>query len=339
MERDLFMPICGIVVIGRNEGDRLRTCLGSTMRTGVPVVYVDSGSVDGSVATARWLGCVVVELDPAMPFTAARARNEGFARLADEFGELRYVQFIDGDCELKAGWLECGAAYLDCTPEAVAVCGRVIERHPEASIYNRLCAIEWRMPVGEIRACGGIFMIRTAAFQAVNGFRPEVVAGEEGDLCLRLRDRGGKIIHLDADMVWHDTAMMTFGSWWKRSKRSGYAFAQGFALHGKVDDQHFARDYRSVWFWALGLPVASLALAWPSSGLSLALMGAFPLQMARIGLRQRRLGTLWKDAMLHGLFTVLFKFPALLGVLEYRSRRHGLQSADPYEYKRVRRSV
>src|SRR3989442_2925810 len=131
------MPNCGIVVIGRNEGDRLRTCLGS-LPTGVPVVYVDSDSLDGSAAFARSTGCVVIELAPALPFTAARARNEGFARLTGEIGDLPSVQFIDADCELKAGWLDRGATYLDSAPEAVVVCGRVIERHPEASIYNRL---------------------------------------------------------------------------------------------------------------------------------------------------------------------------------------------------------
>jgi GT2 family glycosyltransferase len=335
------MPDSGIVVIGRNEGDRLRTCLGSAIRTAAPVVYVDSGSLDGSAALARSLGCVVVELDPVMPFTAARARNEGFARLTDEFGELRYVQFIDGDCEFKSGWLKCGAAYLDGAPEAVVVCGRVVERYPEASIYNRLCAIEWRMPVGEIRACGGIFMIRTTAFQTIGGFRPEVVAAEDDDLCLRLRDGGGKIIHLDADMVLHDAAMLTFGSWWKRAKRSGYAFAQGHRLHGrrKTDDQHFLRNYRSIWFWALGLPIAALGLAWPTSGLSLALIAAFPLQMARIAMRHRSLGTRWRDAILVGVFTILFKFPALVGVFEYHWRRHGRQSVDPYEYKRLSKAV
>jgi GT2 family glycosyltransferase len=322
------MPVCGIVVIGRNEGDRLRICLGS-------------GSVDGSVAIARSLGCVIVELDPALPFTAARARNEGFARLTGDFGEVPYVQFIDGDCELKVAWLDRGAAYLESAPQTVVVCGRVIERHPEASIYNRLCAIEWRMPVGEIRACGGIFMIRTAAFKAVGGFRPEVVAAEDDDLCLRLRDGGGKIIHLDADMVLHDAAMLTFGSWWKRARRSGYAFAQGHRLHGRraTDDQHFVRNYRSIWFWAFGLPSAALVLAWPTAGLSFAAIVAFPLQMARIAVRQRSLGTPWHDAILFGVFTILFKFPALVGVFDYRWRRHGRQSIDPYEYKRVSKAI
>jgi hypothetical protein len=39
-----------IVVIGRNEGDRLKRCLRAAMKTATMVVYVDSGSADASVA-------------------------------------------------------------------------------------------------------------------------------------------------------------------------------------------------------------------------------------------------------------------------------------------------
>ena len=63
----------GVVAIGRNEGDRLRVCLTSALRDSNHVVYVDSGSTDGSVAMVRELGATVVELDLSIPFTAARA--------------------------------------------------------------------------------------------------------------------------------------------------------------------------------------------------------------------------------------------------------------------------
>src|ERR1700738_3404233 len=87
----------GVVVIGRNEGDRLRRCLESVRGTADRVVYVDSGSSDNSVAMSRGLGATVVELDLRIPFTAARARNEGFDRLLGEQPALRYVFFVDGD--------------------------------------------------------------------------------------------------------------------------------------------------------------------------------------------------------------------------------------------------
>src|ERR1700712_3268909 len=68
----------GIVVIGRNEGARLRECLGSVRESGCATVYVDSGSVDNSAQLAAPFVERVIELDSTRPFSAARARNEGF---------------------------------------------------------------------------------------------------------------------------------------------------------------------------------------------------------------------------------------------------------------------
>jgi len=71
------LPPAGIVVIGRNEGERLRACFDALPGDASCVVYVDSGSTDGSVELARARGIHVVELDMSVPFTAARSRNEG----------------------------------------------------------------------------------------------------------------------------------------------------------------------------------------------------------------------------------------------------------------------
>ena len=124
------MSTLGIVVIGRNEGERLNRCLKSVVGPGFTVVYVDSGSSDGSVELARSLGAAVVQLDPSRPFTAARARNGGFDRLLDLDPEVRFVQFVDGDCEVVQGWLEKARQVLDQKPEVVVVYGGLRERSP-----------------------------------------------------------------------------------------------------------------------------------------------------------------------------------------------------------------
>ena len=139
----------GVVVIGRNEGERLGGCLSSVSSKNL--VYVDSGSKDQSVALARARGAEVVELDRAFPFTAARARNAGFAFLMEQHPGLRYVQFLDGDCELAAGWLDCAAAFLSQHEDVAAVAGRLREKHPERTVYNLLCDIEWDAPHGAAR--------------------------------------------------------------------------------------------------------------------------------------------------------------------------------------------
>src|SRR5207253_10942968 len=115
-------------------------CLQSVVGCG-PLVYVDSGSSDGSVAAARAIGAAVVELDMNIPFTAARARNEGFAQLMKIAPASEFVQFVDGDCEIVPGWLERAVATLAGEQRLAVVAGRRRERHPEASAYNRLCDI------------------------------------------------------------------------------------------------------------------------------------------------------------------------------------------------------
>jgi len=72
MGTDIF----GVVVIGRNEGERLKRCLRS-IPTGYPVVYVDSGSSDDSVAFALSTGAIGDEMDNASGCTGARAGNAG----------------------------------------------------------------------------------------------------------------------------------------------------------------------------------------------------------------------------------------------------------------------
>src|SRR3954471_4582955 len=138
----------GVVVIGRNEGERLKRCLRSLLDQGAgPIVYVDSGSIDDSVAFARSLGVVVVNLDTSIPFTMARGRNAGFDELQRRFPALRWVQFVDGDCEVRPDWIARARAAFVGRPELAAVCGRRRERHPEASLYNRLADMEWNAPL------------------------------------------------------------------------------------------------------------------------------------------------------------------------------------------------
>jgi len=318
----------GVVIIGRNEGERLRRCLRSAAGERVPTIYVDSGSTDGSVAAAREAGADVVELDLSSPFTAGRARNAGFERLRERAPDIAFVQFVDGDCELTPGWLDRGAVEMEKRPDAAIVAGRVRERFREASIYNRLCDIEWDAPAGESESCGGILMARAVAFRDVGGFNPAMIAGEEPELCVRLRERGGRIFRIDADMATHDAAMTRFGQWWKRMVRGGHAYAEGFAMHGGPPMLLGAREGRSIWFWGLLLPLLALGPAWWTRGWSLLLLLGYAALAWRIGRGlKRKLRLAARDARLYAAFTVLGKFPQLLGQVKYwRGRLMGKRS-------------
>ena len=304
----------GVVVIGRNEGPRLERCLISLIGSAQKVVYVDSGSTDNSVQMARKLGVEVVELDMTIPFTAARARNEGFARVQQLLPTMRYVQFVDGDCEVVGTWLPQAQAFLDARPDVAVVCGRRRERFPQRSIYNFLCDREWDTPVGEAKACGGDALMRADAFAAASGYRADLIAGEEPELCVRLRASGWKVWRLGEEMTLHDAAMTRFKQWWQRSMRGGYAFAEGAFLHGAAPEQHWLRESRRAWFWGLGIPlaavVASLILGW----FGLLLLLIYPVQVMRLA---RRGDGSPRENWLLAFFLVLGKFPEMVGQVKF----------------------
>jgi GT2 family glycosyltransferase len=306
-----------IVVIGRNEGDRLGICLQSVMHLGATVVYVDSGSVDGSCERAAALDVPVVRLDPSRPFSAARARNEGFAWVMEHVPFVEFVQFLDGDCELAGQWLSQGMETLNQRPDAGVVCGNVHEQFPNATIYNRLCELEWDIPPGEIRSSGGRFLVRAKIFRAVDGFRDDVIAAEDDELCLRVRRQGWKILQVNSAMAVHDAAMTKFSAWWRRARRSGHAYAQGAALHGRSADRHFVRDVIRIILWAVAIPLAAVLPAFLTHGWSLLVLLAYPLQAARVYSNGRKRGWQAGDSALYAVFALLSKFPALLGLLEY----------------------
>jgi glycosyltransferase involved in cell wall biosynthesis len=319
----------GIVVIGRNEGQRLRRCLESVSASPA-VVYVDSGSIDDSVEWARHHGADVVEMDMSIRFTAARARNAGFKRLKELDPELRYVQFMDGDCELADGWLKSAVVFLDSHADVGVVCGRRRERYPENSVYNWLCDREWEQPTGAVRACGGDAMMRTNAMAAVGGFRDDLIAGEEPELCVRLRAAGWQVWRIDHEMTLHDAAMTRFGQWWRRAFRSGYAFAQGAYIHGKSTERHCVWESRRAWLWGIWLPLACLTIGLIFGPWGWATWLIYPLQFLRLTVRNGgRLG----DRAVVALFQLLSRFPEGYGQIRFMLDRQLSRRAGLIEYK------
>lgn len=329
----LSMARVGVVAIGRNEGERLRRCLLSLDPQAQPIVYVDSGSTDGSAAMAQALGVDVVALDLSQPFTAARARNCGFERLLRQAPDIEFVQFVDGDCEVAAGWLAQAVAFLDQGPKVAAACGRRRERHPENSVYNRLCDIEWDTPIGEAKACGGDALMRVAAVSEVGGYDPTVIAAEDDEICLRLRRAGWKIMRIDGEMTLHDADMVRFRQWWKRATRAGYAYTLGAAMHGGPPERHFVRERRRLVVWGFLVPLVLLAAAWPTYGLSLIGFLLYPLQIYRVYRRTRRRTARHSDALAFGVSCVLSKLPEFVGFCKYHLTRGRGRSARIIEYK------
>jgi cellulose synthase/poly-beta-1,6-N-acetylglucosamine synthase-like glycosyltransferase len=278
----------GAVAIGRNEGDRLIRCLRSLVGSCGTIVYVDSGSSDGSVAAATALGVEAVELDLSTPFTAARARNAGFRRLAELTPDVEFVQFIDGDCEIVAGWAETATRFLNENPEVAVVCGRRLERFPDASIYNEMCHREWNTPVGEALACGGDSIIRAAAFEAVGGFSDAQIAHEEPELCGRLRMAGHRIWRIDAAMTLHDAAIYRLGQFYTRNRRAGFGFAQVVVRSGWNADRGAQAILRRAFTWAVAIPVTIGMLIFMLGPSAVLFLLVYPLQLLRQAVLDRQ---------------------------------------------------
>lgn len=301
-------PKLAAVAIGRNEGDRLVRSLASFQGRVDRLVYVDSGSTDGSVEAARAAGAEIVELDPATLFTVSRARNAGFQKLAEIGEKPDLVQFVDGDCEVRDGWLETATDFLMQHPDVAAVSGRRRERYPEATLWNRVIDAEWNAPAGEAVGCAGDAMIRTEAFEQVGGFDPDTIVGEEAEMCIRMRRVGWRIWRLDAEMTLHDVAMTKLSQWWRRTRRVGYGYGEAVALYGAPPERHKVAETRRALMWGIGVPAVALIGALFTPWALLVLL-ALPAQIVRL----MAMG----ETQLRATFLVLGKLPEALGIIEF----------------------
>ncbi|MGI9623736.1 MAG: glycosyltransferase, partial [Acidimicrobiales bacterium] len=227
-------PQIAVLVIGRNEGDRLIQCLRSVLGTNYPhraleVVYVDSDSNDGSVQAALDLGVKVVEVSPERP-CAAVGRNAGWRAV-----DADLILFLDGDTVLDPDFLTQAVGSFDENDVAV-VFGHRREMDTVGSIYNRTLDLDWVFPLGEVRFCGGDALMRRDVLALVDGFDEGLIAGEEPDLCRRMREIGYKIMHIDLAMTLHDLDMHHFSQYWKRGVRTGHAYAEVAQRFRGTDD-------------------------------------------------------------------------------------------------------
>lgn len=312
-------PPISVVVIGRNEGERLLRCLRSIRSADYPagrleVLYADCGSTDNSCAAAELEGARVLRLQPQRP-TAAVARNAGL-----EAARHGLVHFFDGDTILHRDWLKKAVRALD-DPAFFGVFGRREEIAPRATVYNFWMHHDWYMPPGPSGACGGDVLFRRARLLRVGGYDPTLIAGEERDLCHRMiHDGGGAVLRLDEPMTLHDIDMHRFGQYWKRCVRSGYAYAQVAARYR--DLRAWRRTCRRNLAHAVVLAAvvalsAVLGWWWLLAAWGVLLCAA----IARDAWRCRRQVGSMGGALLYAVHHYLSKVPTTVGHLDYYLRR------------------
>lgn len=325
-----FQPLVSVVVIGRNEGERLSRCLESIsgmrqegFRT--EVLYVDSSSSDGSPERAEQLGARVIQVRPERP-CAAVGRNAGWRAARGD-----YVLFLDGDTELHPDFVGHALKAMEDARVGV-VWGHRRESRPEQSVYVKVLDLDWVYAPGLSEFCGGDALMRRHCLQEVDGFDDTLIAGEEPELCRRLRARGHLILHIDAPMTLHDLAVTSFSAYWKRAFRAGHAYAELAARFRHSSDPLWLGDSRRNLLHGMallaGFPVALYALLfWPAAlGLMLA-VGL--LLLARSAWRCRWKSPQWQTCLLYALHSHVQQVPILCGQLAQmldarRGRRRGL---------------
>ncbi len=325
-----------VVIIGRNEGDRLTVCLESIrtarqMPQPFEIIYVDSLSTDGSPERAAACGAKVIELDPGK-LSAARARNAGWRAATAPF-----ILFLDGDTILDPDFVH--RAWPEFADSNVAVvCGDRREVQPEASVYNRVLDLDWNAPAGDTDFCGGDSLMRRDVLERVNGFNPDLIAGEEPDLCRRMRAMGYRILHVDAPMTGHDLALRHFHQYWRRAVRTGHAYAEISARYRDTPDPLWTRESRANilrgWLYTLtsvALCVAAILLrSWVP--LIALVLGVAALSI-RTAILARAKSASWITLLLFGFHSHIQHLPILQGqILQAWARRRG-QGRVLIEYK------
>lgn len=335
-----------VVVIGRNEGERLRACLRSVQSLRLPAslrhvatIYVDSNSSDNSLELARSLGAHTIPL-PTGPWTAARGRNIGW-RAALELHPIHWVLFLDGDTILDPDFLPFALAQADSEPSIASVFGLRIESRPQQSIYTWVLALDWLQDPHQHAHFGGDVLLRVAALQATGGYDDSLIAGEDPELSHRMACLGWRHLQIDRLMTTHDLAIQHFSQYWARLVRSGYAYADVAQRFRHTPERFWygasRRNLLRGSFWLVSL-IASLAFASSfallhhpsraiaSIGLLLAIFGAVSMRSAW---RYRRRSSSRITLFFYGIHSQFQQIPILLGQLAWfsdhlRSHRRAL---------------
>ena len=327
-------PLLSVVIIGRNEGERLQRCLeaAATMRRkrfAVEMIYVDSASVDDSVERAAAMGARVIRLQSERP-TAAAGRNAGWRAARGE-----YVLFVDGDAELHADFAALALQVMQ-RPEVAVVWGHRREKAPQQSWYVRVLDLDWVYAPGPSAFCGGDALMRRSVLEQSGGFDAGLIAGEEPELCRRIRACGHLIEHIDAPMTQHDLAITTFAAYWRRAVRAGHAYAE-IALRCRGDDEPLwrAEARRNLAHGALLLAAGPLAVALVMA----APVAAAPmtvLVIAALGRSARRCAWKSDDVKTRWLYAIhahLQQIPIFCGQIAFHLNRRRGRRRTLIEYK------
>jgi GT2 family glycosyltransferase len=317
----------GIVVIGRNEGQRLSDSLIAAKYYGLPFVYVDSQSSDGSVEIAHNLNVDVVILDTSTLINASRGRNEGVAYLLERNPNLSYIHFIDGDTVFDPLWCKTALNILENNSEIAVVCGVLREKNRHHSLYAKLLGIEWRLMTQSNGKCGGNATIRLSALQLVNGYDETLIAGADPDLYRRLKEKNFYVKTTEIEMGEHDGGMTSFSQWWTRCKRSGYAFADARSCSKSN------RGVKNTLLWGLALPISILISVFLLGPVGIIIISLYVVQIIRMVISKNIQCLKITDKIYYAVNVNLARIPQTIGVLSCYLERYAKIKKSVIHYK------
>lgn len=182
-----------VVIPVKNDAARLKVCLESIAKQ-IPtnqIRVVDNGSADDSVEVAKKVGCLV---QSAAGLRVGAMRNRAVST-ADT--PIQFIAFCDSDHEVAADWLATGLSVLQ-SDRSILATGSHYLPPPNGTWVQRVWAIH-RLRGAAIRnvdwlGSGNLF-VRMEDFRKIGGFREDLTAAEDVDLCHRLRNQlSGKIV-------------------------------------------------------------------------------------------------------------------------------------------------
>lgn len=197
------------IVIGRNEGWKLKLCFESINKSIIEnsyiqseVIYVDSASTDNSIEIANSFEFVKTYTLTA-DYNAPIARNVG-ASVAT--GSILY--FIDGDMEIEPAFLKNVINYNGNLCYGF-VGGYYIGKYYDKNwnyLYERQFPPAKKFKTDYFEAfTGGLFIISKNHWDSVKGMKPYLTGGADPDLAVRLAKKGVFKLWINKPMAIHHT--------------------------------------------------------------------------------------------------------------------------------------
>jgi len=308
------------VVIGLNEAPTLEACLQSvstaqdTLKGQSEVIYVDGGSQDDSIDIAKQAGVQRI-LGGDRRRKAAENRNLG---LREARGQC--IQFVDGDMMLDCDWPQVALDYLVEHPETAAVCGDLEE--VREGPFHRAMGIDWALPAGPIRYCGGAAMFRRDVLWGLGGFPEDVQYGEEPYLCWRIRNELHRnVVKLPHAMARHDFAYTGLLDYWRRTVRVGESYAEICARCVTSADPLWFREVVSNTLWTAAIATGAVGLLVGDFRLKTALLAGAALLVARKTVQTTFKGHSFGESVIYALHVYSTKPLVTLGQLRWLFRR------------------